>query len=455
VVALGVPREVSAQQVVLDDLPSCVKPAYLRGHVEGLDGDDAYAIATYIYLDGYGDPAFGAWLPKPFENASQEGSPCTSIEADGSFEVMVTADRGCDEKATQFALYLIPERHPHCASAWSKRHLEAGALASLEVARPCGTVAAFGHTWLIKDGGDCNPLSPGPCYFEPENVSVVNGKLHLITYFDGQCRGAEVALSESLGHGIYVFTLDSRIDSWGPSPILGLLTWETHVSPPFNACEKCENMHRELDFEFNEDVEGPLNCDDGNPETEFNAQFSVQQVLNDEHQCLNKCATNVHRFRIDYSGSTQRTTHVMNWTPASVEFTSYYGDYRVRPLEPGDPDFIGTWTYSGDDNPLSGKENARINFYLAGGTGPGGQVSEAIISDFRYLAPAECSDGKDNDGDGLADWDGAGWDGRDPECVARWDRSESPSPCGVGAGLALLPFPLIWVWRKCQSRREW
>jgi len=74
------------------------------------------------------------------------------------------------------------------------------------------------------------------------------------------------------------------------------------------------------------------------------------------------------------------------------------------------------------------------------------------------LPEPACSDGLDNDGDGLIDWDGgAAWnDGipitdPDPQCAGRPGLNrETPSsyPCGLGAELALLLPCLIWIRRR-------
>ena len=388
-VTIGASHEALAQQIVIDPpLPSCTQGEPLTGHVDDLPSDQTYAIATYIYLDGYGDSGDNGWLPKPYESRWPGGSPCTSLLPDGqdpdrhnfSVDVARVSSIGCDEKATKFALYVIPESHAHCDSYWTKWNLEDGdpqagvepPLDSLAISRPCSTVDALGYTWVVKDGGGCNPLAPGPCHFNPQNVSDDSGKLHLETYYDtnnGRCEAAEVVLTENLGYGTYVFTVDGSVDVWGDTPILGLFTWDVDVPPT----QECVNIHREIDFEFYQG--GQLGCGDPN----LNAQFVVQPV--DCRVCTNQ----LYPFYMDYF---TRTTHVMTWTPTAVKFTSYYGDYRVSPPETGDPDFIAAWTYSGSDNPLPGEENVRMNFYLEDGNQPSNnEVAEVTISFFGYFPP--------------------------------------------------------------------
>jgi hypothetical protein len=83
------------------------------------------------------------------------------------------------------------------------------------------------------------------------------------------------------------------------------------------------------------------------------------------------------------------------------------------------------------------------------------------------LPEPACSDGFDNDGDGLIDWDGgADWNGGipitdpDPQCVGKpWRDREAPHPrrsypCGLGVELALLLPCLIWLGSRTRRERR-
>ncbi len=79
------------------------------------------------------------------------------------------------------------------------------------------------------------------------------------------------------------------------------------------------------------------------------------------------------------------------------------------------------------------------------------------------LEDPQCQDGIDNDGDGQMDYDaglGANGfpdpDGLDPQCVgAPWRNAEAPSSyrrCGLGAELTLLLLPLSWLLARRRNR---
>jgi len=101
---------------------------------------------------------------------------------------------------------------------------------------------------------------------------------------------------------------------------------------------------------------------------------------------------NRFRFPIVYSGPTDITTYEIKWTPARVDFKSYYGDYSPNPPVPL---MISSWSYTGSDIPQPAEENPRINFYLANGKPPkNGQNAQITIKSFRYLPLGDL----DNDG---------------------------------------------------------
>lgn len=64
----------------------------------------------------------------------------------------------------------------------------------------------------------------------------------------------------------------------------------------------------------------------------------------------------------------------------------------------------------------------------------------------------ECDDDDDNDGDGFIDWDGGGAGAADPECVGRPYRNNERSGCGLGAELAVL-LPALAALRRRRVRR--
>jgi hypothetical protein len=71
---------------------------------------------------------------------------------------------------------------------------------------------------------------------------------------------------------------------------------------------------------------------------------------------------------------------------------------------------------------------------------------------FDLEAP-QCDDDLDNDGDGTIDWNGGpGGAPADPHCTKPFRNSETPAPCGLGFELAVVLPPLA-LWRRRRRSR--
>jgi hypothetical protein len=273
-------------------------------------------------------------------------------------------------------------------------------------------ISFAGYDWYVKSSGQ--PHGPGPNHFSEAEEDLwvdASGRLHMkIVERDGVWYCTEIVSIDSFGYGTYVFTVETRVDQLDPYIVLGAFTWDTDAP---------EHHYREIDFEFGR-WRDPQNQ---------NAQYVIQPW---------DSSGNLYRFDIGYPGSIETTTHVMTWATDRIDFTSYYGRFTTSPRA---ADVIASWSYTGDDIPPAGGENARINFWLVDGSPPtDGEDAEIVIADFGFRADypgANCSDGFDNDGDSRVDFDPAtfanpgdqttppGGDG-DPGCGALTWSTESP-----------------------------
>lgn len=228
-----------------------------------------------------------------------------------------------------------------------------------------------GYEWTVKCGA---PLGPGPNPFSQSEDHVWvdgSGRLHLtIQNYRTLWWSTEVIANDSLGHGTYVFSVESRVDALDPNMILGLFTWDGDAP---------EHAYREIDFEFNPSLQNVLGCDC----LPGNGQYAIQPV--DAGVCPGtSCNENVHRFDIDYTGPSETTTHELIWRADAIDFRSSYGGFPAPSANT-----FETWTYDGPDNPPPGGETARMNLWLVNGMAPaGGQGAEVVISDFRYFPPS-------------------------------------------------------------------
>ena len=167
-----------------------------------------------------------------------------------------------------------------------------------------------------------------------------------------------------------------------------------------------------------------------------------------------------HSVETDIPAYTYNSYYSDDTTPSVTQCTGDAFEYATS----------GLWINVGIPNtdPSQGAynilESTRVVYYEI----PGQNVADAELRFDQATTPLAlataplpepaCSDGVDNDGDGLIDWDGgAAWnDGipitdPDPQCVGKPSRNrEKPSsyPCGLGAELALLLPPLLWMRRR-------
>jgi len=268
-----------------------------------------------------------------------------------------------DQLATKIAAFLVPNGYSPPLMAGQPAlpaELFEHSVASVLVEREAifREIEFSGRTWRVKASE--SPVGPGPNYFSDREEDVWvdgDGRLHMsIVYRDGRWYCTEVISSESLGHGVYTFTLSSRVDTLDKNAVLGLFTWDD-AAPEYN--------YREIDIEFAR----------WGAETGDNAQYVVQPW---DH------AGNLHRFELELPGDL--STHSFDWRATTVQFSSFQG--RGSPPAPGDED--QSWLYSGPDVPPEGEENARINLWLVNGHPPSdGQRVEVIVDSFDFLPGPE------------------------------------------------------------------
>ena len=312
---------------------------------EALCADPAqHVIVCYIYVPGW-------WVKPTF------ASPKTAINPDGTWTCDITTG-GTDQLATRIAAFLLPIDYPPPLLGGEQTlpdELYANALAYIIVERTAvyRTIQFSGYTWKVKASE--TPAGPGPNYFSdrPEDVWVdAQDRLHLrIAQHNGHWYATEVINNESLGHGVYTFTLASAVDALDPYAVLGLFTWDG-TAP--------QHAYREQDIEFSRW---------GDPAA-ANAQYVVQPW-----------ARAGNRYRFVLAAGHERTVHHLRWLPDRVDFASYSWDAAAQ----GPGAELAAWQYTGPDVHPAGGENARINLWLLDGKPPAdGQPVEVIVDSFRF-----------------------------------------------------------------------
>lgn len=354
-----------AADIIFTEVPPFGAYGSLSGQVSGVVVND-YKVLTYIYVSG--------WWNKPTWI-----NPLTVIGSDGRWTCNITTGGASDTLATEIIAFLVP--NGAYQSSWQMAG-NASLPAELYgyphanfIRTPALRKIQFaGHTWAVKYG---DSVGPGPNYFSDsvENVRVdPDGDLHLkITYANNRWYCSEIISEESFGYGTYVYTLATGVDEFSDNNIvLGLFTWDNNA-PQYH--------YREIDFEFGALLD-PYHRD---------SQYVIQPY---------ETGGNLYRFRMNDTGGTVTTTHVMTWRAEGIYFKSYYGDFS---LAPAPESVIREWYYTGPDNPPPGGENVRMNFWLVLGLPPTqGLESEAVIKDFQFLTGISDQPGDINN-DGVVD----------------------------------------------------
>lgn len=339
----GGPTIPGQEDIELVAIPPIGSTSSLRGVIRNASPDEFY-VAVYIRVAGN-------WWTKPtFAN------PSTAVADDGTWCTNITTG-GEDASATQIAAFLMPNASSPVLSAGTSALSQTlfdeavdYEVVDREIIANARMIDFAGERWWVKASE--SPVGPGPNLFSdsPENVWVDDFGLHLrITERDGLYRSAEIVSMENFGYGHYIFTIASPISAFDPNVVLGLFTWS----------EDPEFAFREIDIEFSTwQVSGDLP-----------AQFVVQPF-------------NLpgHIFRFDMDQGDDFSTHIIEWAPNSVLFSSEFFDAATSEV------VTRTWEFAGEGVPQLGTQNIRMNLWLIFGEPPiDGQEVEVIFSDFEFV----------------------------------------------------------------------
>lgn len=210
------------------------------------------------------------------------------------------------------------------------------------------TLQWCGQEWIIKHSKE--RFGPGPNLWSKSSDSVWvdgQGRLNLKIRKIGETwYSAEVYTLNPLGHGKYVFYLDSRVDNLDPNVVVGLFVHSDDMN--------------EIDIEFSKW---------GKERKKYTYhQFVLQPRIDD---------TNLKRT--DYWVKNPLSTHGFLWSTESVIFRSFVGhDTNKKPHK--------YWDYVGSNNPTPSSERAHINLWLFKGRPPiNEKETTLVINKFVYV----------------------------------------------------------------------
>ncbi|PYJ05700.1 MAG: hypothetical protein DME25_07995 [Verrucomicrobia bacterium] len=340
-------KAAAAPAIILTNLPPYGSSADVGGLVLGV-ASDAYRVAVFIYVPGYG------WVSKP--TCAQ---PLSVIQSNGSWTADITTG-GSDTNATRIAALLVSTNYNlPCVdgAAFLPTNVFAQAVTSAVVTRtnPGARFLSFsGYDWWVKTSSE--PVGPGTNYFSNSTNNVwVDGQgwLHLrITHRSGLWQCAEIISARTFGYGSYRFELASPVNDLDPNAVLGLFTWSD--DPAY--------ADREIDLECSRW---------GNPADPNNSQYVVQPYY----------LTN-HLLRYAVPAGLTNSALVFAWQSNQVSFQSQRGSFSPNPAQ---PNLITNWTYT-LAAPQTGDENVRLNLWLNNTNGPASSNEvEVVIKSFQFV----------------------------------------------------------------------
>lgn len=223
---------------------------------------------------------------------------------------------------------------------------------------PGGRTLSFsGRDWRVKGTGF---YGPGPNSFSDSPAAVWvdgGGRLHLtIARVGATWFSTEVACTEPLGYGDYVFTTRGRLDTLHPSTVFGLFLWE--YGPCYDPGYLWWNPYNEIDVEFSRwGVPGGPN-----------AQFVAQPW---------DWGGNRQQFSVTFAND-EVTSHAFRWLPDRVEFRSWRGDANAE----SPPTTIRAWTYTGPHVPRLDQPRVHLNLWQS--SGPPTTTQEVVLDAFTF-----------------------------------------------------------------------
>lgn len=277
----------------------------------------------------------GTWWVQPMAD-----NPYTAVQGDATW-------RNVTHPGTEYAALLVDSGYVP-PSQLKQLPTQGGAVQAVAVVKGAGTLPPLpkivhfsGYDWIVREqwserGGKLSPYSPANVWLDR------SGHLHLRTTRQGSdWAGAEVQLTHSLGHGLYLFTVED-VSTLDPATALTLYSRDESA---------LEQNYRELDIEISRW---------GEPGGQ-NGQFVMPPYSE---------PSNVVRFEAPPGP----LSFSFRWSPGSVDFKAFRKSGPIAEHE-----FTA-------GVPTPGDESAHMTLYVYGHSPiPAQRGSEVVIEKFEYL----------------------------------------------------------------------